>query len=497
MTTPKTVAAIQAALARGDTTAEWLAEQALAQIAAEDGRLNAVITPNPEVLEDARRIDRRRAAGEAPSPLAGVTVLVKDTMDMAGLPTTGGWSVLSARAGGTDLIPRRDSAVVARMRAAGALLLGKTNVPIMSASGTNANNSWAGPTLNAFAPERAPGGSSAGSATGVAAGYAVIGLAEETGGSIQNPGAAQGLVSIKPSFGLVPNSGVMPLANSTRDVVGPVTRRVADAAIALDVLAGYTAADPKTVAGIGKCPAGGYAAHLAPGALRGKRLGLYGPGWRRDAPLSPETIALYGEAAETLRALGAELVPDPFAGSGFAGIARLLRAMPYDARGEESVAYDLERYLASFGPDSAINSIASLKRVTGQDPFDPAGPLGYMWEVPAFAGLVADYAEPPDLSDFLAAREDYLRIFDGVMSAQRLDGMVMPQAREETPLLFSPDQILETAVSEINIAGLPGVTVPAGRYASGAAFGLLFVGRLWSEAPLLGFAADFEAASVE
>ncbi len=121
MTAPWTVRTLSAALARGEMTAEAVAEQSLARIAAEDGILNAVITPNPRVLEDARAIDRRRAAGEAVGPLAGIPVLVKDTMDMAGLPTTGGWAKLSARAGGIDLIPRRDSAVVARMRAAGAL----------------------------------------------------------------------------------------------------------------------------------------------------------------------------------------------------------------------------------------------------------------------------------------------------------------------------------------------------------------------------------------
>jgi aspartyl-tRNA(Asn)/glutamyl-tRNA(Gln) amidotransferase subunit A len=493
MTAPWTVHTLAAAIARGETTAEAVAEQSLARVAAEDGRLNAVITPNPDLLEDARRIDRRRAAGEAVGLLAGVPVLVKDTMDMAGLPTTGGWARLSARAGGIDLIPYRDSAVVARMRRAGALLLGKTNVPVMSASGTNANDSWAGPTLNAIAPDRAPGGSSTGSATGVAAGYAVIGLAEETGGSIQNPAAAQGLVGIKPTFALVPNSGVMPLANSTRDVVGPVAMTVADAAIALDVLAGYASDDPKTVAGIGRRPPGGYAASLMPGALQGKRLGLYGPGWRRDAPLSHAAEALFAQACEGLRELGAELVPDPFAGSGFADIARFFRAMPYDGRGEESVVYDFERYLAALGPESPIHSIDSLKRLTGADPFDRSGPLRYLWEMEDFPALLADCRHPPDLSEFLAAREHYLRVFDAVMAAHRLDAMVMPQTRAEPPPLVSSDPILETAVSEINIAGLPGVTVPAGLYPSGVGFGLLFVGRLWSEGTLLSFAAEYEA----
>jgi Asp-tRNA(Asn)/Glu-tRNA(Gln) amidotransferase A subunit family amidase len=492
MTAPWTVKTLTAALARGETTAEAVAEQSLARIAAEDGRLRAVITPNPDVLADARRIDARRAAGEAVGPLAGVPVLVKDTMDMAGLPTTGGWSRLSARAGGTDLIPARDAAVVARMRRAGALLLGKTNVPVLSASGTNANDSWAGPTLNAIAPDRAPGGSSAGSATGVAAGYAVIGLAEETGGSIQNPAAAQALVGIKPSFGLVPNSGVMPLAGSTRDVVGPLAMTVADAAIALDLLAGYSAEDPKTVAGIGARPAGGYLGALVPGALQGKRIGLYGPGWR-DAPLCPATEALFAQACAGLRELGATLVPDPFAGSGFARIARFTGVNPYDTRGEESVVYDFERYLAAFGPANAIHSVETLRRVTGADPFGPSGPIAYMWETEGFAALAADYRQPPDLAEFVAAREDYLRVFDSVMSAHRLDAIAMPQTRAEPPLLFAPEPIRETAVSEINIAGLPGVTVPAGLYPSGVGFGLLFVGRMWSEAALLSYAAEYEA----
>jgi amidase len=488
-----TVAKIQAALARGEITAEAILGQAQGEIDCLDGRLNAIITPNPEALEEARAIDRHRGAGEDVGPLAGVPIVVKDTMDIAGLPTTGGWSKLSSKAGGTDLIPCRDSPVVARMRAAGAVILGKTNVPVLSASGTHANDSWAGPTLNAIAPDRAPGGSSAGSATAVAAGYAVIGLAEETGGSIQNPAAAQGLVGIKPSFALIPNTGVMPLAGSTRDVVGPVARTVTDAAIALDVLAGYTPADPKTVAGIGRRPKGGYAASLRPGALKGRKLGLYGPGWR-GAPLSAETATLYAAAQERLRRQGAVLVPDPFAGSGFAELARLLSGMPYDPRGEEYVAYDLERYLAGFGPGAPIHSIETLRRVTGADPLGPSGSLGYLYELENFAALVESCGEAPDMSGFIAARESYLDIFDSVMDAAGLDAMVMPQTREEIPPRESDLVILETAVSEINISGLPGVTVPAGTYASGGGAGLLFVGRLWSEATLLNLALDFEAS---
>src|SRR5690606_11455963 len=152
-------------------------------------------------------------------PLAGVPIVVKDTMDMTGLPTTGGWSALCAKRGGIDLVPERDAPVVERMRRAGAIILGKTNVPMLSHSGSHANTSWAGPTLNAAMPDRMPGASSAGTATAVAAGMAVLGLAEETGGSIQNPAAAQDLVGVRPTLGLVPNVGILPLSGN-RDVVG-------------------------------------------------------------------------------------------------------------------------------------------------------------------------------------------------------------------------------------------------------------------------------------
>ena len=287
-----TVQDAQTAFASHRYTTRQLAEAFLARIAIYNPGYNAIITFNPNALREADEIDRRRAAGEALGPLAGVPVVVKDTMDFTGLPTTAGWAPLSSRAGGIDLIPEVDSTVVERLRAAGAIILGKTNVPVFSVSGDNANDSWAGPTYNAAAPTRAPGASSAGTGTAVAASFAVLGLGEETGGSIQNPAAAQALVGIKPTFGLVPNTGVVPLGGSTRDVIGPLARNVRDAAIALDALAGYTPADPKTVASFGHIPAKGYAAALEGATLRGKRIGLYGPGWLAS-PLSEDTRRLY------------------------------------------------------------------------------------------------------------------------------------------------------------------------------------------------------------
>ena len=491
-----TVADVRQALDGGAVTAEALTRAFLERVARYNPRYNALIVMNPQAIEDARAIDARRAAGEALGPLAGVPVVIKDTMDMAGLPSTGGWHFLSAEAGGVDLIPATDAPVTARMREAGCVILGKTNVPVLSHTGSHANDSWAGPTLNPAAPDRIPGGSSAGTATAVAASLVVLGLAEETGGSIQNPASAQGLVGIKPSFGLVPNAGVMPLAGSTRDVVGPIARCVRDAALTLDALAGYSAADPKTVAGIGKRPAGGYAAGLAPDALKGKRLGLFGPGWR-DLPLSPEAAALYERAQGELTAAGATLVADPFAGTGFSALAEPTPGLVYfDARGFESAPFDLQLYLERMGPDVALRSFAAFAEATREeDAFAPGGVLHPITNLRQLAPCLADPASPPDLSDFLAAREAYLALFDRVMDEHGLDALVFPQMRAELPPLHGLGTLLETTVCEINIAGLPGVTLPAGAYASGAPFNLIFVGRMWSEGDLLALAYAYEQAT--
>jgi Asp-tRNA(Asn)/Glu-tRNA(Gln) amidotransferase A subunit family amidase len=487
----------EAALSSHQYSSRQLTDAFLQRIKTYNPLYNAIITLNPKAPEEADESDRRRAAGQALGPLDGIPVVVKDTMDVAGLPTTAGWSHLSARAGGIDLIPATDAPVIARLRAAGAVILGKTNVPVFSVSGETANDSWAGPTYNAAAPLRAPGASSSGTATAVAASFAVLGLGEETGGSIQNPSAAQALVGIKPTFGLVPNAGVVPLGGSTRDVVGPLAKTVHDAAIVLDVLAGYTAEDPKTVASFGHTPvASSYAAGLADGTLQGKRIGLFGPGWYGSS-LSPETQRLYQQVIEELKREGAIVVEDPFAGSGFAALERVSGdGSHYDQRGEESVAYDLQNYLARLGPHAAAHTFAELVARSGQDPFASHGPLGYELEYPPTRSIVAaslqNLSRAPDLGAFRAAREQYIATFNKVMDRDRLDALIYPQSLSEVPRLFDKELILPTSTSALNIGGFPGICVPAGYYASGTPFGIIIIGRLWDESNLLRMAYAYE-----
>jgi amidase len=491
-----TVQSVQQGLVDGRFTAESLAQRCIAQIETFNASFNAVVFMNPGALDDAREIDHRRRTGKSLGPLAGVPVVVKDTIDMVGFPTTAGWSLLYGETGGVNLLPATDAPVVKRLREAGEILLGKTNVPVLSHSGTNANDSWAGPTRNVVMPDRAPGGSSAGTASAVASAMSVLGLGEETGGSIQNPASAQDLVGIKPTIGLVPNAGVLPMS-SNRDVVGPIARNVRDAAICLDVLAGYSSEDPKTLASAGRIPLEGYAADLRTDALVGKRIGLYGPGWRRQS-LSEEAAQIYSRVQRELCSAGAVLVEDPFANSGFSQLRQPTPPLRnFDARGLESIPYDLDQYLHRLGPASAVKSFAEFARATAaQDPFGNSGVLAFMHNLPQFAAALAEPSVPPDLSKFTALKAQYLRIFDAVMAEHRLDALAFPQMLDELPPMRGEDTIKATTVSEINIAGLPGVTVPAGYYASGAPFGLIFVGRQWDEATLIRLAYAYEQTTL-
>ena len=485
-----TIAEAQSAMSSGKLTSEDLTRAYLARIEKFNPSYNAFTAMNPKALDDARSLDRRRAAREKLGPMAGIPVVVKESVDVAGLPSTAAWAPLSSKAGGKDLIPEQDAPLVKRLRAAGAIVLAKTNIPPFSGDGTRANRSWAGATYNAYDRTLAPGASSTGSATAVSASFAMVGVAEETGTSIQSPAAAQGIVGLRPTFGLTPNIGVAPVAGSTRDVLGPHARTVTDAAHLLDVLAGYTAEDPKTVASIGNIPKGGYTSRLSADALKGKRIGLYGPGWR-DQKLTPEVQKLYERAIGELKSLGATMVEDPFAGS------RLKELMPsqdrkYVDRGKESVAYDFERYLNRMGKGALANSLASLKAAIGKSPFDENEPLGRWPADPTVAKSLADPTSTPDLSEFAATRQAYLDVINGVISEHRIDAFIYPQMSKPTPKLEGNDQIAPTTVVEINLAGLPGVTVPAGYFESGAPFGLIVFGRMWSEADLLGMAYAYE-----
>lgn len=487
-----TVQDVQAGLGSGTFTSEDLVESFLARIDQYEPTYNAFISFNPNALETARALDEEYQVSGARSPLHGVPIVIKDAMDFAGLPTTNGYAGFSSTAGGVDLIPEIDAPLVTRLKDAGAVILGKTNLPAFAADGTRANTSFAGPTYNAYDLTLAPGASSSGTATAVSASFAVLGMAEETGGSIQNPAAAQGLVGIKPTFALVPNTGVAPLAGSTRDVVGPHAKTVYDAAVTLDALAGPDPADPKTDAAEGMLPPGGYAAALSDTALQGQRIGLFGTGFK-NVQLTSETQTLYDQAIEVLQEQGATVVADPFAGTIFNNLSP---AGEFDNRGVETIVYDFDQYLKRLGPSAAINSIDEVEDVIGVDPFAEGEALGFLRSsVPNFETYLANPDTLP-IEGFLEAREELLGAFQDVMADNDLDGLVFPQMYAPVPDLAGTEPYSSTTVSEINIMGTPGINVPAGYYEDGSPFSLLFTGDQFSEAELLGFAYDYEQATM-
>lgn len=480
---------IQADYAAGRYTAVQLTEAFLARTERYEDIYNAFISMNPDALATAAVLDREYASTGPRGPLHGVPVVIKDNIDYAGQVTTAGYDGFSAAAGGVDMVPDDDAAVVTRLREAGAVILGKTNLPDFAGHGTRTESSVAGVTLNAYDVTRIPGGSSGGTATAVNASFAVLGLGTETGGSIQNPSAAQALVGVKPTYGLVPLEGVVPLNGSYADVVGPMAKTVRDAAVALDVLAGPTPEDLATYAASGHMPEDGYATALDPAALAGRRFGLVGEGWRDTwLPLAEETEAIYREAIATIEERGAATVEDPFAGTGFVELYEERPRVP------SAASHDMLNYFLGLGPGAAFRSVEEWEALSGKSFRDrenaerppPARPSATE-EGDAFQGW----------------RADIRALFRGVLDDNDLDGLFFPQAGAPIGDLvedperpdYNPNNHPELPSNVINDIGLPVVTVPFGYYPDGTPFVLAFIGDLWTEAELLAYAYDLEQAT--
>ena len=475
-----TVQDIQAGYSAGDFTAVELVESYLDRIAEYESTYNAFISMNPDALSIAAEVDAALASGGGMGPLFGVPVVIKDNIDYGGLVTTAGFAGFSSATGGVDMIPDDDAAVVTRLRDAGAIILGKTNLPDFAFSGTRTYSSVAGTTFNPYNLDKAPGGSSGGTATAVNASFATLGFGTETGGSIENPSSAQALVGVKPTFGLVPLEGVVPIDATYRDVVGPLARSVYDAAAALDVISGPTPEDYNTYASAGHIPAGGYTAGLTDTALEGKRFGLVGLGWRRSfLPLAPETEAFYQQAIADLEAQGATVVADPFAGSAFVDKYSERSGVP------GLIANGIEKYLDGLGEGAAFNSREEWEAITG-DTF----PIG------------GDPLEPtaiPEGDAYQAWRAELREIFSEVLEAFDLDGLFFPQAGEPIPDQVvgsnGPNDFAELPSNIINDLGVPVVTLPYAYYDDNTPFTLAFIGDLWSDADLLSYAFDLEQAT--
>ena len=314
----------------------------------ESSGLNAVIFTNPNALARAAEIDRAIEAGQDQGALYCIPVLLKDNMDTADMPTSGGSIALK------DSVPPDDAFIVRRLRAAGAIIIAKTNMAEWAFSAKQTLSSSYGVTANAYDLDRVPAGSSGGTASAVAAGFGVIGMGSDTGNSIRGPSSHLALFGIRSTLGLVSRDGVIPLAFD-RDVVGPMTRTVEDSARVLNVLAGTDPADPYTNLAA-ENEAVDYREHLDAQALAGKRIGVL-RALVNTEDADPEVITLFEQALEDLKAAGAVIVDD-FEIDNF---EEHLNASNFCVR----FRYDMKQYLTSLGSDAPLEDVMDVLE-TGQ-----------------------------------------------------------------------------------------------------------------------------------
>lgn len=467
-------------IARGQLSSAELVDAYLGRIDAVDRSgptLRSVVETNPDARAIAAERDRERARGVLRGPLHGVPVLLKDNIDTADrmATTAGSLALLGAPAA-------RDAGVVERLRAAGAVLLGKTNMSEWAnARDSHATSGWSargGLTKNPYGLDRSPGGSSSGSAVAVAANLAAGAIGTETNGSILGPSALSGIVGVKPTVGLVSRSGIVPLSSS-QDTAGPMTRTVADAALLLDVIAGVDARDPATTA---RPTVRSHLDALSPDALRGKRIAIV----RGLAWVTPALEASFEASLAVLRAQGATLV-DP---------VELPPASALDRPEQAVLAHEfkagLERYLAE-RRRAGVASVADLIRFNeahrdrelvhfGQDYFERVAEVGGLESREYTEGLAACRK---------LAREDGI---DGALARHACDALVAPTAGIAWVVDLLVGDHFTGGLPHPAIAGYPSVTVPSG-FVHRLPVGLQFFASAYAEPLLLGLAYAFERAT--
>ena len=476
------VAAQQAQMAAGSLTSASLVRRYLARIAALDKagpRINAVIELNPDAPQIAAALDRERKAGKLRGPLHGIPVLIKDNVATADRMSTSAGSLAL-----DGVRASRDAFVAKRLRDAGAVILGKTNLSEWAnMRSTHSISGWSGRgglTRNPYALDRNTSGSSSGSGAAVAAGLATLAIGTETDGSIVSPSSICSIVGIKPTLGLVSRAGIVPIAHS-QDTAGPMTRTVADAALLLAAIAGDDADDAATRDAQGR-PAN-YADALRPDGLRGKRIGVarnfFGSSTAVDAVVE-------GELA-VLKAQGATLVD-----------VELPNAGKYDDTELDVLLSefrpDLDAWLAAYAPHAPVKSMAD---VIAFNQAHAARELQWFGQEHLIAAQARPGLDAKPYREALAANRRLSRAegIDKVLREQQLDALVAPTGG--TAWLtdaVAGDHYGGSFSTPAAVAGYPHVTVPAG-YVHGLPVGISFVGTAWSEAALIGMAYAYEQAS--
>jgi amidase len=478
------IADLQARMASGQDTSLSITEQYLARIAALDKKgpaLNQVLELNGEARDEAKRLDAERKAGRVRGPLHGIPILLKDNIDTTGPMTTTAGSLAME-----GCVPPRDAFIVRRLRAAGAVILGKTNLSewanFRSEKSTSGWSGRGGLGRNPYALDRNTSGSSSGSGAAAAANYAAGTIGTETDGSIVSPSNNCCLVGLKPTVGLVSRTGIVPISHS-QDTAGPMTRTVADAAALLTAIAGVDPDDDATKGAAER--AVDFTRFLDPNGLKGARIGI--PRLRLFG-YSAHSDRIAGEAIAAMQSLGATVI-DPVVLDVPADLWQSeLEVLLYEFKA------DLNAYLARLWGVTRVKSLAEIIRFNeehaarempyfGQELFIKAEAKGPLTEAAYLDALAKNHQLSRELG------------IDKVMDEHSLDALVAPTgAPAWLTDLINGDSWLGSASSVPAIAGYPHITVPGG-FASGLPVGISFIGRAWSEPVLIRLAYAFEQAT--
>ena len=494
-------------------TVMQVVEWHLDRIARYNGIYRAVQTVSDEAAraEAAREDDEAQQPDFKPGLLWGVPVVTKANTSIKGLVTSDGWRGYMIP--GHELIAPRDATIVGRLRSAGAIIMGVTNMPDFAASDTNRSTAF-GRTGNAYDVRFSPGGSSGGTVTSVTSNFAVLGNGTDTGNSIRMPVATSNLVGIFPTRGLVSIAGIAPL-DWQLDNTGPIARSVADAAAALTVMAGEDPLDPVTTGSQSKAQPGPYTQYLRPGSLKGKRFGV--PAFilngdntpfqgacpkmtpaqiahaKKEArlPLKAETRAMFMKAVDEIRAAGATVLIQPdILPDSFVDAAAHICTLPYIREGTE-------KFLALFGP-AEYHSPPEYEKAVGR-PLPPViigGDQTGMSSLPNIRQVKLE-ADPNAEGTLLGPRRKVQRMYDDQLDRLHLDGFLYPAIQMPPPDETMPqDGHLSdgphSATAWVNMLGVPAISIPAGFYDSGLPFGIEISTRKWHDGDLIAWAYDYE-----
>ena len=478
------VAELQSRMTKGTLTSRALTTAYLARIAAVDASgpsLHAVIERNPDALAIADRLDAERKQGRVRSALHGIPVLIKDNIDTGDrLQTTAGSLALAGSPA------PRDAFIIERLRDAGAVLLGKTNLSEWANfRSTRSTSGWSGrggQTRNPYVLDRNPCGSSSGTAAAISANLGAVGIGTETDGSIICPSSICGLVGIKPTVGLWSRSGIIPIS-VTQDTPGPMARTVADAAVLLGALTGVDARDRATADSAGKSQRD-YTQFLDANALKGARIGVA----RNMAGFHPQVDVAFDRAIEAMRKAGAIIVDS----------ADVPTVGKYDDAETDVLLYEFKdgvnAYLASRGATAHVTSLEQLMAFNtsnaakelmwfGQEQFEKAQAKGPLSD--------AKYRDALALCRRLSRAEG----IDAVLKKHKVDAIIAPSNGPSWPTdLINGDRYTGGNSSVAAVAGYPSITVPMG-FAAALPLGISFIGGAWSEARLIALAYAFEQAT--